>query len=199
MKKLEKTRKSQPSHEQQLLIIRSVVSKISAEEKSALTEWADQLLTLKSSDDSHLNKGISAIKLTAKKSVIVPIIKTFAKELKLEQIDATKFRTTSYKQTLNHLKAFWGRRSLPAKMGMSVGAVAAVIFGSQGAGIAALGTAVGVPLWVVFGAGASFLGMLYEELTGKKHDFSTSYKVIEGVEKRTNGVINRILNFTKNR
>ena len=38
------------------------------------------------------------------------------------------------------------------------------LFGSQSAGIAALGTAIGVPLWVVLGAGAAFANSLIEEL-----------------------------------
>ncbi|OCC02401.1 hypothetical protein BA190_24055 [Labrys sp. WJW] len=43
-------------------------------------------------------------------------------------------------------------------------------FGTQGAGIAALGTAAGVPLWVVPGAGSMFAKTLHEELTKRKGD-----------------------------
>jgi hypothetical protein len=49
--------------------------------------------------------------------------------------------------------------------GMALGLAA---FGSQGAGVAALGTAVGVPLWVISGAGASMAGVLLDELKRKK-------------------------------
>ena len=45
--------------------------------------------------------------------------------------------------------------------GMALGIAA---FGAQGAGVAALGTAIGVPLWVISGAGASLAGVLLEEL-----------------------------------
>jgi len=41
-----------------------------------------------------------------------------------------------------------------------------------------------VPLWVVFGAGATFLGVLYEEITGKKVDPKTTYTVIDAKRKK---------------
>ena len=61
-------------------------------------------------------------------------------------------------------------------MGFGGAALGLVLFGTQGAGIAALGAAIGVPLWIVFGAGAAFLGVLYEEITRKTADKT------EGVE-----------------
>ena len=57
------------------------------------------------------------------------------------------------------------------------------LFGGQGAGIAALGAAIGVPLWVVFGAGAAFAGVLYEEITGKRSSTKTTYTVIDAERK----------------
>ena len=53
----------------------------------------------------------------------------------------------------------------------------------QGAGIAALGTAIGVPLWVVFGAGAAFLGEIYERFTGRRRP-ETTYTVIDAKRER---------------
>jgi hypothetical protein len=47
-------------------------------------------------------------------------------------------------------------------------AIGLAAFGSQGAGVAALSTAVGVPLWVISGAGASMAGVLLDELNRKK-------------------------------
>ena len=40
--------------------------------------------------------------------------------------------------------------------------------------LAALGTAIAVPLWVEFGAGATFFGVLYEEITGQKPEIRSS-------------------------
>lgn len=67
---------------------------------------------------------------------------------------------------------FDGERTLPdrglkSKWGLSAAGAAAVAFGTQGAGIAALGGAIRVPLWLVFGAGGAFLAMLYQELQAK--------------------------------
>jgi hypothetical protein len=56
----------------------------------------------------------------------------------------------------------WDQRGLPERITLSAAAVAALIFSGQGAGIAALGGAIGVPLWVVFGAGGAFIGVLIE-------------------------------------
>jgi hypothetical protein len=51
------------------------------------------------------------------------------------------------------------------------GAVAGVaLFGGKAAGIAALGTAIAVPLWIVLGAGGAFAGVLIEIIEGRDRD-----------------------------
>ena len=62
-------------------------------------------------------------------------------------------------------EAGWDNRSATARFGLGGAAVGLALFGSQGAGIAALGTAIGVPLWVVLGGGAAFANWLVEELS----------------------------------
>jgi len=49
-------------------------------------------------------------------------------------------------------------------LGIGVFTALALAGGGAGAGIAALGTAAGVPLWIVFGAGGAFAGMLADEI-----------------------------------
>lgn len=51
----------------------------------------------------------------------------------------------------------WDQRSTTARLGLGGAAIGADVLGGQNAGIAALGTAVGVPLWIVTGAGAPFM------------------------------------------
>lgn len=51
-------------------------------------------------------------------------------------------------------------------MGLSAAAVGLAVFGNQAAGIAALGSAIGVPLWIVLGAGSMFADQLLKELSG---------------------------------
>jgi hypothetical protein len=58
----------------------------------------------------------------------------------------------------------WRDRSWAARLGLSAATLAAVTTGGQSAGIAALGSAIGVPLWVVFGAGGAFAGVVLDEI-----------------------------------
>ena len=156
-----------------------ILSNASPDEKEALGVWANQVLAIKRSNYSRPIKAKEAILLTARSNVIVPALKIIAIEMKLDQFDASKIKFSSLDQVLKSVRRFWDDRSLPAKLGIGASTVALALFGSQGAGIAALGTAIGVPLWVVFGAGAAFAGVLYEEVTGKKLDTTTTYKLID--------------------
>lgn len=189
---------NEPSGKQQQIVTK-VLSNTSSEEKIAISNWADQLLAIRRSDYSKIVKGKEAIKLTAKSHVVVPFLKVIAKEFKLDQFDISKIKMTSYSQVLKSIKQFWKKRSLPVRLGLGASTVAAVIFGSQGAGIAALGTAVGVPLWVVFGAGGTFVGVLYEEINGKKPDVTTSYKIIEAVPEGKANALKRMSDFISKR
>lgn len=62
---------------------------------------------------------------------------------------------------------------------MGVAAVAMTIFGGANAGIAALGGAIGVPLWVVLGGGSMFAKYLYDELTEKRAKPDVTYTVLD--------------------
>lgn len=88
-----------------------------------------------------------ALRMTASEKVVWPIAKTIAAEVK---------------------RVVWEDRGLPARIGAGAAAIGAVVLGGQSAGIAALGTAVGVPLWIVLGAGGAFAGVLIEELTKRR-------------------------------
>ena len=58
----------------------------------------------------------------------------------------------------------WDERSKKSRTGIAVGGAALALVGGQGAGIAALGTAIGLPLWIVLGAGAYFAAGIVEDL-----------------------------------
>lgn len=185
--------------EKQRQIVTKVLSNANVDEKIALSQWAEQLLAIKRSDYSKVVKGKEAIKLTARSRVVIPVLKIIAKEFKLDGFDISKIKITSYKQVLKSIKQFWTKRSLPVQLGIGVSTIAAVIFGSQGAGIAALGTAIGVPLWVVFGAGATFAGVLYEEINGRKPDVTTTYKIIDAVQETKLGFWYKVKNYKTGR
>jgi hypothetical protein len=134
-----------PSKEQQLAI--TIVEAASPSDRVVLQQWVTQLLVLKDAPISRLEKAKKAIALTASSQAAVTAAKIVARNLK---------------------RMAWDERSTAARFGLGGAALGLAAFGSQGAGIAALGTAVGVPLWVVSGAGASMAGVLLEELNRKK-------------------------------
>lgn len=135
-----------------------MASRIDVSDRQALVRWTERLLELKESNVPALQKAKEAISSTVSSAVVVATAKVIAREMK---------------------RLTWDDRSLPARLGMGAAATGVALFGGQAAGVAALGTAIGVPLWVVFGAGGAFMGVLYEELTGKKHKATASYRVID--------------------
>ncbi|GGX68098.1 hypothetical protein GCM10011309_17310 [Litorimonas cladophorae] len=159
----------------QRALIQRVVSTVPDREKEALVYWAEQMLALKRSDLSKRSKIRESILVTQRGKIIVPILKIFARELKLDQLNISKIDTSSANKCLSFIKGFWLKRSLAAQVGMGASAIGLAVFGTQGAGIAALGTAIGLPLWIVFGAGAMFATNLIQEITGKKPDLSILY------------------------
>lgn len=60
----------------------------------------------------------------------------------------------------------WDERSWPARGGLSGLALGAMVLGGQGAGIAAMGGAIGVPLFILTAAGGALLGTIVAELKG---------------------------------
>jgi len=61
-------------------------------------------------------------------------------------------------------KHAWKDRSWRGRIGLSAAALATLVTAGQGAAVAVLGSAVGVPLWIVFGSGGSFAAALLEEI-----------------------------------
>ena len=58
----------------------------------------------------------------------------------------------------------WDDRSWPSRLALAGVLLALGPFWGEGAGIVAMGGAIGVPLWVVFGAGGAFAGVVLQEL-----------------------------------
>lgn len=131
----------------QTAVAKAVVSHASPTEAAALENWANGLLEIKQSSLPHRCKATAAVKLTFKSKVIWPLLKKSSAELK---------------------RVGWDERSWKSRLGLGAVIGTLVTFGNAGAGIAALGGAIGVPLWVVLGAGGTFAGVLIEEITKKK-------------------------------
>ena len=128
-------------------------------EKIALRSWAQNLLAIRGTEASALRKAKLAIELTMKSKVIWPTIKVIAKQTK---------------------KIGWAERSGWQKWAVGGVAVGATVFGGKKAGIADLGTAIGVPLWVVLGGGAAFAKLLVDATLGGTAKVDTAtYTVID--------------------
>ncbi|MGH8610821.1 MAG: hypothetical protein ACREYF_01935 [Gammaproteobacteria bacterium] len=112
-------------------------------ERETLLRWAKELLAIRETPISTFDKTSRAISITVASGAILPFIKTIGLEVK---------------------RIGWDERSLSARIGLFAAAFTVLLLSGEGAGIAALGGAISVPLWVVFGACGAFAGALIEEL-----------------------------------
>ncbi len=113
-------------------------------ERLAVAEWLRTLITIAEGDASPLEKAKQAVEETTQREIIWPVVALLAAEMKRHAWDDRNFATQL----------------------LSIGVLSALTLGggAAGAGIAALGTAVGVPLWIVFGAGGAFAGAILDEM-----------------------------------
>ena len=123
-----------------------IASKASPEVRALLLTWGTELLAIRNSDASNNEKIKRAFVATRDATAAWPIIKDLAAEAK---------------------RHGWEMRGWAGRLGLSASAASMLLFGSHCSGIAALGGAISVPLWVVFGAGAGFVGMLIDELKAR--------------------------------
>lgn len=135
-----------PDSKQKQLAVQ-IAQKATPDENTALRTWLYGLLALRDKRVSVLTKGKEAIGLTIKSKVAWTLIKIMAKEIK---------------------RHGWDDRNKTAKFGIGGAAIGLALFGGSNAGIAALGGAVGVPLWVVLGGGSMFAKLLIGELLARK-------------------------------
>lgn len=124
-------------------IIHRILSDITPEEGIALHLWANKLLRLRNSTKSGPEKFQDIIRLTKEAKILIPVIKKIFVELK---------------------KTGWDESSWKSKLGMGASLWATLIIGKAAAGVALLGGAVAVPLWIVFGTGDTFVKTLIDEL-----------------------------------
>jgi hypothetical protein len=131
----------------QKALIRQLGAQLTGSRRSAVLQWARELIQIRNSSESPLNKTRRALKTTARSEVVTAFLTGTAGAFK---------------------DLAWDDRSWSARLGLGAAAITVAATGGQGAGIAALGTAVAVPLWIVLGAGGSFAGMLIDELSGTR-------------------------------
>ncbi|MBL8902676.1 MAG: hypothetical protein JNK83_05230 [Rhizobiales bacterium] len=151
---------------QQQIAIR-IAESATITEREALKGWVRGLLDIRSENISRLAKAKKALSITITNKVLWPMIKLMSREMK---------------------RYGWDNRSTSTRFGLTGAAVGIALFGGQTAGIAALGGAVGVPLWIVLSSGALFAHTLYSELARKSERTSslkTTYTVIDAEKNDT--------------
>lgn len=124
-------------------IIHRILANITPEEGIALHLWAHKLLMLRNSTKSRTQKFQDIIQLTKDAKILIPLIKQIFVELK---------------------KTGWDESSWKSRFGMGATLWASLIIGKAAAGLALLGSAIAVPLWIVFGTGDKFVTLLITEL-----------------------------------
>ncbi len=127
---------------------RSINSRMTDTERQAVIAWLQALLEIRRSKNTPATKAKGALYLTREARVVKPIAIMISKELK---------------------RVGWDDRSWAARFALSGAVAGAAVFGGEGAGVAGLGTAIGLPLWIVIGAGAAFAGVFLDELVRGKN------------------------------
>ena len=148
--------------ERQKAMAREIVRYASADERDALRRWAEGLLSIRRSNLSVIKKASGARRLTKDNKVVAPIVKREWRKLK---------------------RFGWDERSWKVRFGMGAIVATVATVGNAGAGIAALGTAIGVPLWIVAGAGATFAGLIVDEVKSESGKPKTTYTEIDAEKK----------------
>lgn len=133
-----------------LQLVADTLSRTEPADREALLSWLKKLREIRDSSVSNAAKARAALLASVNTRVVLALMKALAPEVRLAVVASRR--------------ALWDDRNWAARLGLAGVALGAATFGSQGAGIAALGSAVGVPLWLVLGAGGSFLGAMIEEL-----------------------------------
>lgn len=125
-------------------IIQDAIEKMSNEDRQLVLVWAQKVQDITSRED--LSTGDKLRQLNDLDTA--PAVRAFLSAL-----------LAALKQHL------WDDRSWPARGALSGLTLGVVALGGQGAGIAALGGAIGVPLFLLTAAGGALLGTVISEIT----------------------------------
>ena len=128
-------------------LARETVHQMSDSEKLLVKDWAQKSLVVVSSKElSRVEKVVALRKMRPTK----PVIRLF-----LALLRAIKEKS-------------WTNQSWARRLGIGGLTITAVAFGSKGAGIAAFGTAQGLPLFLVTATGATALGAIIDEINKER-------------------------------
>ena len=139
----------QPAHasvaKQAARAIQPLLARMDPLAQDRLASWLRSLVALRRAPLSPKEKWAAIRKELKEVTVLLPIVGAMGEAVK------------------EHV---WDDRTWGFRLAGGAAAVTAATVGGKKAGLAMLGTAVAVPLWVVFGAGAAFAGLIIDELEG---------------------------------
>ena len=121
----------------------AIARQTTREEQQVLLSWTQALLDTRGSSKSKFAKARGALEVTLASPAMLPLLKTLLGELR---------------------RVGWDERSWAGRLGLGGAIGTLAIAGNAGAGIAALGGAIGIPLWIVLGAGGLTAGTLVDTL-----------------------------------
>lgn len=151
-------------------VVRAVVAELDPAQREVLADYMAALILLRHSELPNQTRVMDAIDLTADRQVLGVLTKGSGRLL---------------------AKHAWRDRSWLTRIGLSAAAIASILTAGQGAGIALLGTAVGVPLWIVFGSGGEFASELVDEVargrTGAERESLDVDEIVDELEAEFSG------------
>ncbi len=124
-------------------IARTAISELDAGQREILAGYAKRLLALREKELPTQAKVIDAIDYTADKRVLGVLTRGSGRLI---------------------AKHAWKDRSWPGRIGLGAAGLLGLMAAGQGAALAVLGTAIGVPMWMVFGSGDRFAEILIDEI-----------------------------------
>lgn len=113
-------------------VVEELIEGSTPEERRAIAAWAQKLLDIRNSSDDPFSKSRGAFMATIDGKAGWPIISRLG--------DAIK-------------RNAWDERSPAERAGVAGATAMVALFGGMFAVLTALGTAVGAPMWIVFGSG----------------------------------------------
>jgi len=143
-------------------------------------------------------KAVDAAREKMDESQKIAVIRLFRRLLDVREMDAgaheklrkalpdeedTKAALDALQSSASHIKDLaWDDRTWPARVGIGAATVVAASMAGQSAAIALLGTAIAIPMWVVFGAGDDFARALVAALEDSLEREANAVEILEPSE-----------------
>ncbi len=127
--------------------LNTFISRLNSDERKALAAWIEKILEVKELETTKSHKAKALLQILKESKPLYPLIRETASVAK---------------------EVGWDNRKGGSRAFLAGAGVGIAFFGFQGAGLAALGGAVGFPLWVVFGGGGTLAYTILAEIRSSK-------------------------------